>query len=125
MAIRCFLFTLLTIVVTSLYGQNTFDHDMEAIRKGEREAFVAKTRLKTKRSGNRYDLTYQKLTLYIDSLAPRNRRIEGNVYSELTALDDNFTLFTFDLTSNMVVDSVKVDGVISPLCELGMRLCLM
>ena len=124
MAIRCFIFTLLAMLGTGLYGQSTFDHDMEAIIKGEREAFVAKTKPKSKRSGNRYDLTYQKLTLDIDSLAPRNRRIEGNVYSELIALDDNFTSFTFDLTGNMVVDSVKVNGVITSFVRAGNEIVL-
>lgn len=124
MAIRFLIFTLLAFVSASIYGQATFDHDMEALIKGEREAYTAKTKIKNKRSGNRYDLTYQKLSLRIDSLAPRNRRIEGDVYSQLTALDDDFTSFTFDLTSNMVVDSVKINGAIAAYNRVGDEIIL-
>ena len=81
--------------------------DMEAIVKGERAAYEAKKNYKFKRSGQEYDLTYQQLNLTID---PGVRYISGSVYSELIALESNFTQFSFDLDSRMTVDSVHFEG---------------
>ena len=81
--------------------------DMEAIIKGERAAYEAKKNYKFKRSGQEYDLTYQQLNLTID---PGVRYINGSVYSELIALESNFTQFSFDLDSRMTVDSVHFEG---------------
>ena len=96
------------LVIFSLF---CFGHlmaqDMEAIIKGEREAFHAKKNIKFKRSGQQYDLTYQQLNLTID---PGVRYINGSVYSELTTQESNFTQFSFDLDSRMTVDSVHFRG---------------
>jgi len=78
---------------------------MEAIVKGEKASFIAKKNFKSKRSGQAYDIVYQKLKLNIDP-NPAFRNIYGSVYSELVALEDEFSLFAFDLDSRMTVDSV-------------------
>ncbi len=81
--------------------------DYEALIKGEREAFQAKQSTKQKRSGGKYDITYHKIKLSID---PAVRDIQGSVYSELTALESNFSSFAFDLDVRMKVDSVIYNG---------------
>lgn len=95
---RIFGFILFFIFSSILYAQ-----DMEALIKGEREAFEVKNNFKSKRSGQAYDLTFQRLQLAID---PEVKNIEGSVYSELTALENGFSQFSFDLDDRMTVDSV-------------------
>lgn len=96
------------IYILILVGGAAYAQDLEALRKSERDAYWAKTQFKSKRSGNVYDVVYQHISLAIDPLV---RSIEGNVYSEVVAEEDNFTLIGYDLTTNMVVDSVYVNGV--------------
>lgn len=115
---------LTTILVLLFAAQGAMAQHMEALIKGEREAYEAKTRYKGKRSGNNYDVTYQKLTLHLDSLAPRNRLIVGNVYSEVRALENNFSSLSYDLTSNMIVDSVEVNGVSASFNRVGNEVIL-
>lgn len=105
-------------------AQNKSAQDMEALIKSERQAYEAKTKFKNKRSGNNYDLLYQKLYLRVDSLAPRNRKIAGNVYSKLVTSESAFTSFAFDLTSNMVIDSVKINEVITSFSRMGNEILL-
>ncbi len=95
------------LLVLSIFQGAFAQADVEAIIKSEREAYTAKHSFKSKRSGNKYDLTYQKLNLTID---PATRLISGSVYSELTALEDNFSSVSFDLDDRMTVDSVIYKG---------------
>jgi len=84
-----------------------FAQDIEALIKGERVAYEGKQQIKTKRSGQSYDLTYQCLKLNID---PGVREIAGSVYSELTSLEEAFSQFSFDLDQRMIVDSIRIDN---------------
>lgn len=84
-----------------------FAQDMEALIKGERVAYEGKQQIKSKRTGQSYDLTYQSLKLNID---PGVREIAGSVYSELTSLEEAFSQFSFDLDQRMIVDSVRIDN---------------
>ena len=78
---------------------------MESIIKGDKASFLAKKNFKSKRSGQAYDIVYHKLKLNIDP-NPAIRNISGSVHSELVALEDEFSLFAFDLDNRMTVDSV-------------------
>jgi aminopeptidase N len=93
---------LISMLMHTLYAQ-----DMEALIKGERAAYEGIRNFKSKRTGSEYDVTYQKMTL---DIVPSVRYIVGNIYTELTVLEDNATQIAYDLTSNMIVDSVWVDG---------------
>ncbi len=90
------------MLVVVLYAQ--YD---EALLKGERIAYEAKHDFKSKRSGQEYDLVYHSIHLNID---PGVRMISGSVYSELIALEDNFSQFSFDLDVGMIVDSFYLNG---------------
>lgn len=87
-------------------GQDVY----EDLIKSERVAYLNKKQVKTKRSGNQYNLTYQNLKLTVD---PAVRNISGSVYAELLAEEDGFNLVSFDLDSRMQVDSVYVNGTLA------------
>ena len=93
---------LISMLMHTLYAQ-----DMEALIKGERAAYEGIRNFKSKRTGSEYDVTYQKMTL---DIVPSVRNIVGNIYTELSLLEDDATQIAYDLTSNMIVDSVWVDG---------------
>jgi aminopeptidase N len=101
-------FLIIATLTIATYGQ---DQDLEAIIKGEKKAFAAKQNFKSKRSGQLYDIIYHKMKLNID---PSVRLIKGSVYSELIALEPNFTNFSFDLDVRMTVDSVVYNGNLIP-----------
>jgi aminopeptidase N len=100
---RYIILFLVSMLIHTLYAQ-----DMEALIKGERAAYEGIRNFKSKRTGSAYDVTYQKMTLAID---PGVVNIVGNIYSELTILEEDARLIAYDLTSNMIVDSIWVDGV--------------
>ena len=105
----------ITLILFLASGLWCIAQDYEAIVKSEKEAYRVQ-HAKHKRSGQRYDLTYQKLNLKID---PDVRDIRGSVYSEFTALEDQFSNLAFDLDNRMTVDSVWVNGVISSFLHIG------
>ncbi|PCJ66773.1 MAG: hypothetical protein COA58_04760 [Bacteroidetes bacterium] len=94
----------------------SYAQDMEAIIKGEKEAFISKRNFKSKRSGQAYDIVYHKLKLNID---PAVRNIFGSVYSELVAGTDGFSQFSFDLDSRMIVDSILYEGTLANFTHSG------
>jgi hypothetical protein len=77
---------------------------MEALIKGEREAFIQKSNIKTKRSGKEYDVVYQHLKLEV---IPDVRNISGSVVTSVVAKESAFDQFSLDLDTRMAVDSVK------------------
>jgi aminopeptidase N len=97
---------ILLCLASVVLGQDVY----EDLIKSEREAYLNKKQVKTKRSGKQYDLTYQNLKLTVD---PAVRNISGSVYAELLAEEDGFNLVSFDLDSRMQVDSVYVNGALA------------
>ena len=74
---------LISMLMHTLYAQ-----DMEALIKGERAAYEGIRNFKSKRTGSEYDVTYQKMTL---DIVPSVRNIVGNIYTELSLLEDDAT----------------------------------
>ncbi len=85
----------------------SFAQHYEDLIKGERQSYYAKKETRKKRSGQAFDITYHNIKLNID---PAVRQITGSVISKLTALEDNFTSFSFDLDNFMTVDSIISEG---------------
>jgi aminopeptidase N len=97
----------ISLILLLLLGTAAYGQDMEAIIKGEREAFTSKRAIKKKRSGQSYDVVYHNMKLTID---PAVRTISGSIFTELVSSEADFTNFAFDLDTRMIVDSVMYMG---------------
>ena len=80
-----------------------FGQEYESLIKSEKKAFYSKTQVNNKRTGQQFDVVYHNLKLNID---PAVRIISGSIVTRFETLEDNFSLFSFDLDDRMTVDSV-------------------
>ncbi len=102
--------SLILLFSTHVFSQKqNHDHDFEKLVEAEMKSASKKLNLAVNPNTLNYNITYHKLEFTVD---PTVRAISGKVTTNYNALS-NMNAITFDLTSDLVVSSVKVNNVTS------------
>lgn len=100
--------SLIFLFSTYVFSQKqNHDHDFEKMVEAEMKSASKKLNLAVNPNTLNYNITYHKLEFTVD---PTVRAISGKVTTNYTALS-NMNAITFDLTSDLVVSSVKVNNI--------------
>lgn len=97
-------FCSLQFVIPKLHAQDIFEIDKVAFSEAERHQFYFNHTLKSATETGYYDLKYHRLVWEID---PDTNYIKGEITSYFTPVVSNFNEIYFDLTTALIVDSVK------------------